>query len=334
MKKVAKKVAVLFVTVWMAGIGQVSAYALSLVPSGCVTGIQVSCDGMVVAGLMSVEKDGESVSPAADAGICAGDVIVQIGEQKIGCSEEFVTAIAALTADPVSVTIERGGETQVITVTPAQNDEGVWQLGLWLKDGISGIGTITYYDPESGKFGALGHGINESESGILMPLGNGTVVDASVVDVIRGAEGTPGELCGVFDAEMVRGEIEKNTICGIFGVLSDIPETAHSKALEVADSDEIEVGSATILANVSGTEVKEYAVEISRIYHGDSAGKNMMLKVTDKTLLEATGGIVQGMSGSPIIQDGKLVGAVTHVLVDDPTSGYGIFIEEMLDAAG
>lgn len=334
MKKVAKKIAVLLLSVWIAGAGQVGAYALSLVPSGCVTGIRVSCDGMVVAGLMTVEKGGESLSPASDAGICVGDVIVQIAEQTIGCSEDFVSAVSGLTAEPVSVTVARGGEKQTITVTPAENDDGVYQLGLWLKDGISGIGTITYYDPESGKFGALGHGINETESGILMPLGSGSVVDASVVDVIRGAEGTPGELCGVFDAEMIRGTIEKNTVCGIFGVLSDVPETAHSTALEVADEDEIEVGPATILANVSGTEVKEYEVEISRIYHGDSAGKNMMVKVTDKALLEATGGIVQGMSGSPIIQNGKLVGAVTHVLVDDPTSGYGIFIEEMLDAAG
>lgn len=333
MKKVAKRAAVLLLSVWITGAAQVSAYALSLVPSGCVTGIQMTCDGMVVAGLMTVEKDGNSVSPASDAGICIGDVIVQIGEQTICTSEDFVAAIAGLTAEPVSVTVERGRKNETITVTPAENNEGVYQLGLWLKDGISGIGTITFYDPESGKFGALGHGINESESGILMPLGSGSVIDASVVEVIRGTEGTPGELCGVFDAEMIRGEIHKNTGCGIFGVLSDVPETAYSTALEVASEDEIEVGPATILANVSGTEVKEYEVEISRIYHGDSAGKNMMVKVTDKDLLEVTGGIVQGMSGSPIIQNGKLVGAVTHVLVDDPTSGYGIFIETMLDAA-
>ena len=333
MKKVAKRAAVLMFSLWITGMFNVSAQALSLVPSGCVTGIQVTSDGMMVAGMMTVEKDGCSVSPASDAGLCVGDVIVKIAEQTICTADDFVEAVSHLTAEPISVTVMRGGEEKQVTVTPAENDNGIFQLGLWLKDGVNGIGTITFYDPENGKFGALGHGINESESGVLMPLGDGSVVDASVVDVIRGTEGTPGELCGVFDADMVRGEIEKNTGYGIFGVLSDVPETAYSTPLEVASEDEIEVGAATILANVSGTEVQEYDVEISRVYHGDSAGKNMMIKVTDEALLETTGGIVQGMSGSPILQNGKLVGAVTHVLVNDPTMGYGIFIEEMLEAA-
>ncbi|MGI6014007.1 MAG: SpoIVB peptidase [Oscillospiraceae bacterium] len=333
MKKVAKKAAVLILSIWITGMLNVHAEALSLVPSGCVTGIQVTTDGMMVAGLMTVEKDGCSASPASDAGLCVGDVIVKIADQTICTADDFVEAVSELSAEPVSVTVMRNGEEKQVTVTPAENDTGIFQLGLWLKDGVNGIGTITFYDPENGKFGALGHGINESESGVLMPLGSGTVVDASVVDVIRGTEGTPGELCGVFDADMVRGEIEKNTGHGIFGVLLDVPETAYSTAMEVASEDEIEIGPAKILANVSGTEVQEYDVEISRIYHGDSAGKNMMIKVTDEKLLEATGGIVQGMSGSPIIQNGKLVGAVTHVLVNDPAAGYGIFIEEMLDAA-
>lgn len=333
MKKMAKKVAVLVLSVWITGMVHVNAAALSLVPSGCVTGIQVTSDGMIVAGMMTVEKDGCSVSPASDAGLCVGDVIVKIAEQTICTADDFVQAISHLTAEPVSVTVLRNGEEKQMCITPAENDNGVFQLGLWLKDGVNGIGTITFYDPESGKFGALGHGINESESGILMPLGDGSVMDASVVDVIRGTEGTPGELCGVFDADMVRGEIEKNTGYGIFGILSDVPETAYSTALEVASEQEIKVGPATILANISGTDVQEYDVEISRVYHGDSAGKNMMIKVTDEALLEATGGIVQGMSGSPILQNGKLVGAVTHVLVNDPTCGYGIFIEEMLEAA-
>ena len=273
MKNLTRKTAIFIFSIFITGMVGVNAQALSLVPSGCVTGIQVTSDGMIVAGLMTVEKDGCSVSPASDAGLCVGDVIVQIADQEIGTADDFVEAISNLTADPVSVTVTRNGEKKQVTVTPAENDNGVFQLGVWLKDGVNGIGTITYYDPENGKFGALGHGINETESGVLMPLSGGSVVDANVVDVVRGAEGTPGELCGVFDADMVRGEIQKNTRYGIFGVLSDIPETAYSSALEVASEDEIEVGPATILANVSGTEVQEYDVEISRVYHGDSAGK-------------------------------------------------------------
>lgn len=227
----------------------------------------------------------------------------------------------------MAVQLTRAGQLIQFTVTPALSQEdGCWRLGLWLRDGIAGIGTVTFYDPETGLFGALGHSINDVDTGILLPLGDGTITSATVSDVQRGEKGKAGELHGAFDTESKLGEVKQNTSSGIFGTafcgFEGVP-------IPVAEDSEIENGPATILANVEGSEVREYAVEISRA----QSGGRLMVTVTDPELLAATGGIVQGMSGSPIIQNGKLVGAVTHVLISDPTRGYGITISSMLRAA-
>ena len=189
---------------------------------------------------------------------------------------------------------------------------------------------MTFYDPASGTFGALGHGVNDLDSGELLPCADGCITGARVTDVVRGERGKAGELCGEFDRETVRGALEKNTARGIFGS-GDF--SAAGAAIPVADEDEVTLGPATILSNVRGDAVEEFDIEISRIYRGCTDSRFLLLTVTDQDLLDATGGIVQGMSGSPILQNGKIVGAVTHVLLSDPARGYGISIEEMLEAA-
>ena len=301
-----------------------------LVPMGRAVGIELEAGGVMVAGLSEVETDDGVRAPAAEAGLQPGDVITAVGARETRSAAELLSALSALDGGAVDLTLRRGTETLTRSVTPVMGREGRWQLGLWLRDGVSGIGTVTYYDPASGAFGALGHGINDMESGKLLPFEGGTLTGARVVDVVKGAPGAPGELCGKPDPERVLGELGKNTGCGVFGTaeFDDLGE-----AVPIASEDEVKLGPATILATVDGETVGEYAVEISRIYRQPEDHRFLMLTVTDPQLLGLTGGIVQGMSGSPILQNGKLVGAVTHVLLSDATRGYGISIREMLDAA-
>ena len=301
-----------------------------LVPMGRAVGIELEAGGVMVAGLSEVETDAGKRAPAAEAGVKVGDVITAVGQRQTRSASELLSALSGLDGGAVDVTLRRGAQTLLLSVTPVMGSEGRWQLGLWLRDGVSGIGTVTYYDPESGSFGALGHGINDAESGKLLPFEGGTLTGARVVDVVKGAPGAPGELCGKPDPERVLGELGKNTGCGVFGTarFADLGEP-----VPVADEDEVALGPATILATVDGETVGEYQVEISRVYRQPEDHRFLMLTVTDPRLLEQTGGIVQGMSGSPILQNGKLVGAVTHVLLSDATRGYGISIREMLDAA-
>ena len=304
----------------------------ALVPMGCAVGIELETDGVTVAGFSMVETAEGGVSPAAEAGMKAGDVITSLGERRTRTAAEFLSALAAIGGDAeVELEALRGGKKLLFRVTPAVSTEGNRQLGLWLRDGVSGIGTVTYYDPETGTFGALGHGINDLDTGALLPFSGGSITDASVVDVVKGAPGAPGELCGQPEAEHVLGALERNTVCGIFGTGEF---DSAGQTVPVAAEEEVQLGSATILTTVDGSEPQEYAVEISRIYRQPEEHRFLLLTVTDPRLIERTGGIVQGMSGSPILQNGKLIGAVTHVLLSDSTRGYGISIQDMLSAAG
>ncbi len=306
--------------------------AAELVPVGETVGIEIKMDGVLVAETNEVETADGKCSPARSAGLCPGDIILSVNGREVHTSAEFLSAAANFDGSSVNLIAKRGDREISFSITPTQTAEGNWQLGLWLRDGVSGIGTVTFYDPESGTYGALGHGINDLKSGELMPVGSGNILDAEVTNVVRGAEGSPGELRGNIDKTRILGDLENNSICGIFGHCS--PGCFGGKSLPVASSGEIVLGGAKILANVSGNETKEYDVEICRVYRGEDDVRSMMLCVRDPELLSLTGGIVQGMSGSPIIQNGKIIGAVTHVLVNDPTRGYGISIEKMLKAAG
>jgi stage IV sporulation protein B len=299
------------------------------IPMGCTVGIQLRTEGVLVVGL-SVPEDGSNVnSPAGEAGIMPGDLIIMLDDRSVSNSADFISAIAQLSGDDVSITVRRGEKIIKYTVKPEPAENGGYKLGLWLRDGVSGIGTVTYYDPETGEYGALGHSINDIDTGVILPLGEGVIVGSTIVDIRKGTSGCPGELCGCLDANAKKGNILKNTIFGIFGIMDE--NYGGRAAMPAASEGEIVTGKATILTNVSGTEVAEYEVEIIKVYSQSNSGRSLMLSVTDPKLLELTGGIVQGMSGSPIIQNGKLIGAVTHVLINDPTKGYGVSISQMLN---
>lgn len=303
-----------------------------LIPMGCTVGIQINMGGIIVVGLTTVGEKNEE-SPAGRAGIMPGDLIVRLGANEVTKSDEFLKAMTQLDGSDVSVTILRGDKKIQYTVTPVKGDDGAYKLGLWLRDGVAGIGTVTFVDPETGAYGALGHGINDMDSGAIIPVGDGNILDASIVSVKKGEVGSPGEICGCYDSENHRGKILINSECGIFGIMDEGSIDSSKTALPAAEEAEINLGKATILANVSGEEICEYEIEVTRVYRNAESGKSMMISVTDPRLIEETGGIVQGMSGSPIIQNGKIIGAVTHVLVNDPTRGYGISIQDMLEVS-
>jgi len=305
-----------------------------LVPLGGTVGISLSAEGIVVVGIPEKMKDGVGESPAKAAGIKAGDIIKKINSKKIESKEDLRDVTSSIDGSPVSIEVVRGGQTVKLKLTPYKYEDGTYELGLWMRDGIAGIGTMTFYDPQTGIFGALGHSINDTESGVLMPLKKGVIARASVQGVAKGKPGVPGQLDGSFDFDDVLGTVTLNAGCGIFGVLEDVEIAEKYDALPVAAVGEIRTGPAVIRANVNGDDISEYTIEISRVYNGAEAmDRNMMITVTDQKLIEKTGGIVQGMSGSPIIQDGKLVGAVTHVLINDPERGFGVSVEKMLQTA-
>ena len=308
-----------------------AAQTRQLVPLGRAVGIKLFSDGVLVVGTSRI--DGQD--PAGACGLREGDIITHINSQEVDSIEEVRTLLQDIAGAPMSIRATRGEKQIQMTAQAIQcSTDGTYKLGAWIRDSMAGIGTLTYYDPDTGSFGALGHGINDVDTSLLMPLEHGSLMYAEVTDVTRGTAGTPGELHGQFQVQKDLGPLYANTSSGIFGKLTAADLTESARPYPLATRREIKIGKATILSNIAGSSVEEYDVEILRVYStDDNDTRDMMIRITDPRLLETTGGIVQGMSGSPIIQNGKLVGAVTHVLVNDPTRGYGIFIENMLEAA-
>ena len=292
-----------------------------LIPVGQVVGLELHNNTVTVAAL----EDG---SAAQAAGVQVGDRLMCIDGRAIQTTEDVRLALDH-SQGSIRLTVQRGTELESIRIEPSITASGP-KLGVYLRQGVTGIGTVTYYDPATQTFGALGHGVNDP-AGQLLCMTAGKVYAARVASVRKGRCGEPGQLIGALCSKDPLGILEKNTVQGVFGS-TRLPW--KSQPLPVGNADTVTTGSATILSTVSGDTPREYSVEILKIYPASRQnGRNMLIRVTDPALLETTGGIVQGMSGSPIIQGGKLVGAVTHVLVNDPTTGYGIFIENMLDAA-
>lgn len=297
--------------------------AASLIPVGEVIGLELSNGCVSVAAF-----DDTLGGPAKDAGLQIGDQIVDIDGIRIDEASD-VRAALERSDGQVAMKILRDDTHHQLTLIPQITANGP-RLGVSLRQGVTGIGTVTWYDPQTHEFGTLGHGVSDS-NGHLVDMTTGKAYHANVLSVKRGKCGEPGQLRGGMDGAQPLGELKKNTEQGVFGT-SDTGWLGEP--LQTAATAHIRTGPATIRSTVSGDTVREYSVEILKLYPSTrTEGRNMLLRVTDPELLKATGGIVQGMSGSPIIQDGKLVGAVTHVLVNDPTTGYGIFIENMLDAA-
>ena len=295
--------------------------AQRLVPVGQVIGLQLYNDTVTVAAYDDVLG-----GTARAAGLKIGDRILKINDTSINCAEDVRAALDSADKE-LNLTVSRGGKQRELTLTPTQTGDGP-RMGVYLRQGIAGIGTVTWYDPDTGAFGALGHGV--CDSGGLLKMTRGSAYDASVTEVKKGKSGDPGQLKGTARSLEPIAPLLRNTAQGVFGVT---PRGWRGEALPVAEYAQIHTGPATIRAQTSD-RVQEYSVEILKIYpQTRSDCRNFLLKVTDPALLRATGGIVQGMSGSPILQDGQLIGAVTHVLVNDPTAGYGIYIQNMLDAA-
>lgn len=304
-----------------------------VVPLGRAVGMKLFSDGVLVVGLSDLPGAQGGGSPGRSCGLRTGDVITHINGQEVDSIEAVQTILRSEGDRPLTLLAERGGQSLQLAAQAVPNERGDYQLGVWLRDSMAGIGTLTFYDPDSGVYAALGHGICDVDTAQLMPLESGALMYAEVAEVSPGASGAPGELHGSFDVARELGTLTANTPQGVYGSLLDETLPEHA-AVELAAREQVHVGPAEILANVSGDEVRAYAVEITHVYPpAREEDRNLMLRVTDPDLLAQTGGIVQGMSGSPILQDGRLVGAVTHVLVNDPTKGYGILAERMIRAA-
>ena len=295
-----------------------------LIPVGKIVGLQLLDNTLTV-----VAYDDIFGSCARDAGLKIGDELVKVNGDDIAAPQDLRDALEDQAGCPVELTVRRDGKLNTVQLTPRQTDEGP-RIGVYLRQGVAGIGTVTFYDPDTGAFGALGHGVSTAQ-GALVELTRGGAYPARIQSVKKGRCGEPGQLKGSADPESPLGPLLRNTPQGVFGVTK---QGWKGIAIPTAAYEQIHTGPAVIRSTTQGDQVQEYSVEILKIYPENRADcRNFLIKVTDPALLKTTGGIVQGMSGSPIIQDGRLIGAVTHVLVNDPTTGYGIFIENMLNAA-
>lgn len=304
---------------------------LSLAPSGEPVGIYVETNGLLVLSTTSVEgADGLIYEPATNI-VQSGDYVLKINGKSVKTIKEFNAAIQKTGGKKATVRIRRNGIESDVSMKPTLSRDNTYKLGMWVREDTQGIGTMTYVT-KNGGFGALGHGITDADTGTLMNLSGGELFQTEILDIIKGERGTPGELEGYINmvADNCIGLIKKNTNLGIFGQLENGKKSAEKlEFLPVGLKQDIRKGEAYIVSNMEGT-AKKYAISIDEIKINSMDNKGMVIRITDKELLKLTGGIVQGMSGSPIVQDGKLIGAVTHVFVDDPTRGYGAFVETML----
>jgi len=300
-----------------------------LIPGGDAVGIHIETAGLIVVDTYTVETEDGEFSPAADAGLVKGDVITAINGQPINEIEEYKEALIAHEGLLV-LTINRGGIESEITITGCRNKDGELTTGVYLRNKVAGIGTLTYVDPASWKYGALGHEIIDQDTNRIVDIRYGQLTHSNITSIRKATDDDPGQKLAEISFDNPHGRIDKNNEYGIYGVM-DTDYFKSKKMLPIAYQNEIQLGYATILTVIDGNEIQEFAIEIIEIdIQTKQEVKGIKYVVTDETLLEKTGGIVQGMSGSPIIQNDKIIGAVTHVLVHDSTVGYGVFIEWML----
>lgn len=304
---------------------------------GFPIGIKLKTSGVMIINVSSVVlEDGTKVSPGEKAGLMAGDIIVKAGGKDILSIKDLVSVIENSNGKAIPMTYIRQNVKQNTSVTPLRSAEDTqYRIGVWVRDSSAGIGTLTFIDPESKVYGALGHGISDIDTGSLLQVGSGQLMRSSIKGIKKGVKGTPGELEGDFlSKNQVIGDIELNCDFGVYGRLSEDFHDPKGRPVSIGSHSLVHVGKASILACIRDDIVEEFEIEIQKIAKWDlGSTKNMVIRITDKRLLQATGGIVQGMSGSPILQDGRLIGAVTHVFINDPERGYGVFIESMLQQA-
>lgn len=297
---------------------------------GDAIGVKLYTEGILVVGFSDIEsKNGRRQSPAVVSGIQLGDMIVEIDDKQVKEIKDLTDIISKCNGKKIKMKIKRKDKYISLDIEPVLNKENQFKLGMWVRDSTSGIGTLTFIEPNLRKFAALGHPINDIDTGQIMEIRVGNIYKAKVIDIDKGVRGKPGELRGIFSEDDVLGEINKNNVCGIYGKINNTLNTKNTMLYPIASQDEVREGPAKIRVEID-EKVKEYDIIIERVTKQSSpSAKSMVIRITDKNLIEKTGGIVQGMSGSPIIQNGKLVGAVTHVFINRPDMGYAIYAEWM-----
>lgn len=300
-----------------------------VIPVGKAIGMKLYTDGVLVVGMSEINGK----KPYENTGIQEGDRIIEINSEKVDSTDELIETVNKSNGKKIAVKYKRNEDIITTSIEPAKTDDDQYKLGLWVRDAAAGVGTMTFYEPSSGMFAALGHGITDIDTSDLIQIANGELVTTNILSIVKGEKGAPGEIRGTIENGVSFGNIYKNTKYGVYGnVLNKSRlELNSAEEMEVALRNEIKTGKAQILCELQDGKIERYEIEIQKLFiNNNEDNKSMVIKVTDKRLIEKTGGIIQGMSGAPIIQNGKFVGAVTHVLVNDPTIGYGVFADIMI----
>ena len=301
----------------------------TVVPVGSAIGMKLYTDGVLVVGMSEIEGK----RPYENSGIQEGDRIIQIDQNEIDSTEDLIDVVNNSKGNSVSIQYVHNEETITTSITPVKNQDNEYKLGLWVRDAAAGVGTLTFYEPDSKMFASLGHGILDVDTSSLIKIENGELVTTNILSITKGKKGEPGEIRGTIETGIDIGDISKNTSFGVFGILNkpSYISVSQEDEMEVALRNEIKTGKAEIICELENGKREHYDIEIQKVFvNNNQDNKSMLIKVTDKKLLDKTGGIIQGMSGAPIIQNGKFIGAVTHVLVNDPSLGYGVFADMML----
>jgi len=330
--KSKKKIAAFLLCILLIIPFSLPSYAVDVIAGGMPFGVKVSCEGIYIVGIGDISVAGKKLSPARDAGLSAGDIITDIDNTPVRDVETLQKAIRESDGRTMTLTVRRADSQFCVNLSPTQADDGHYRTGMWIRDSIAGIGTVSFIDQKTGAFAGLGHGISHAESGELVDIIRGVVCNVTIEGVVRGEAGVPGELKGFFSSGKI-GTLLGNTNCGVWGVFAELPPYSDC-IVPTADPEDVTEGEAELLCTTDSGGIGHYKVYLTNIDHTGKPTKNFIVTVTDETLIAKTGGIVQGMSGSPILQNGRLVGAVTHVLVNDPKRGYGIFVRNMLEMMG
>ena len=306
---------------------------VDVIPVGEIVGIKLYTNGVMVVGMASIEgEDGNIYKPYQEIGIEEGDSITYVNGVEITSTNKLIEEINKSLGQEVELTFYHKEEIKTAKIKPIKNKDSKYKLGLWVRDSAAGVGTVTFYNEETKCFAALGHAITDIDTGKVLSASSGEIDEAKILSVVKGKKDEPGRIEGAINDGTTIGSIYNNTKFGIFGVIKNTGniELDFNKKMKVASRNEIKLGDATCLSGIDG-EIKEYKLEITKIYQNNNYdNKSMLINITDENLIEKTGGIVQGMSGTPIIQNGKFVGAITHVLVNNPTVGYAVFGDLML----
>ena len=306
----------------------------TIIPVGSMAGLKLYTEGVLVVGMSEIEGiDNAKYKPYENTGIEEGDTIIKINSKEVISTDDLIEVVNKSNGNEINIIYMKDGKICESKMLPVEVKKSEYKLGLWVRDSAAGVGTVTFYDPITKKFAALGHGISDVDTNELLNISSGEFVTTKVLDIVKGKEGKPGKIQGTIEKQKSIGEIYKNSEFGIFGKVDEIYNLKidESNKIEIVSREDVKIGRATILCDLENEGVKEYDIEIQKKYvRNNYDNKSMKIKIVDKELLELTGGIIQGMSGAPIIQNDKLVGAVTNVLVNSPKEGYGIFADMML----